>query len=86
MKAVTKWEILAEISGYDLEELEDRQSQAILQPIDCIHAMQIYADSYHKKKLRADLKSFNNFMLKQDYDGKIPLIDACIDEYLKPKQ
>jgi hypothetical protein len=45
--------------------------------------MQEYADLYHKEKLRGELIAFNNFILKLESEGKIPLIDSCIDEFIK---
>ena len=49
-------------------------------------AMQEYAESYHKEKLRGDLKAFNSFVIKLSEEGKIWLIDTYIDEYLKTKE
>ena len=37
---------------------------------------------YEKRKL---LKDFNSFMCGNQWDGRIPLIDQCIDEFLKDK-
>jgi hypothetical protein len=42
-----------------------------------------YAEEYHKEKLRDDLKAFNNFVLKLEAEGKIPLIDSCIEDFIK---
>ena len=36
--------------------------------------------------LRDVLKDFNSFMCGKQYDGRIPLIDTCIDEYINSKQ
>lgn len=33
-------------------------------------------------ELRKELKAFNDWMCGNQYDGRIPLIDTCIDEYL----
>lgn len=50
-----------------------------------MEAMQEYAELYHKEKLRGELKAFNNFVLKLEAEGKIPLIDACIEDFIKTK-
>ena len=39
-----------------------------------------------RETLRKELKKFNTWMCHKQYDGKIPLIDTCIDEYLKSKE
>jgi len=36
--------------------------------------------------IRDELLAFNSWMLGKQYDGKIPLIKTCIDEYLSNKQ
>ena len=36
--------------------------------------------------LRDVLKDFNSFMCGKQYDGRIPLIDTCIDEYINSKK
>jgi hypothetical protein len=50
-----------------------------------LEAMQEYAEQFHKEKLRGELKAFNNFVLKLEAEGKIPLIDACIEDFIKTK-
>ena len=35
-----------------------------------------------RDEIKKLLKDFNSFMCGNQYDGRIPLIDACIDEYL----
>jgi hypothetical protein len=40
---------------------------------------------YHEEVLRYELFRFNKFMCRKQYDGRIPLIGTCIDEYLKSK-
>lgn len=39
-----------------------------------------------QEELRKELKDFNSWMCGKQYDGKIPLIKTCIDEYLKQKK
>lgn len=51
-----------------------------------LEAMQEYAEQFHKEKLRGELKAFNNFVLKLEAEGKIPLIDACIEDFIKTKE
>jgi hypothetical protein len=36
--------------------------------------------------LREELKNFNSWMCGKQYDGRIPLIGTCIDEYLQSKE
>jgi hypothetical protein len=36
--------------------------------------------------LRDELKAFNSWMCGKQYDGQIPLIDTCIDEYLNSRK
>lgn len=38
---------------------------------------------FYKEKLRDNLKAFNNFVLKLEEEGKIPLIDTCIDDFIR---
>ena len=45
----TNEEILAEISGYTVAELKERQTEAIIQPVDCLSAMQRVAESSDKQ-------------------------------------
>jgi len=47
----------------------------------------IYYDYYLRPtSLRDVLKDFNSFMCGKRYDGRIPLIDTCIDEYINSKK
>jgi hypothetical protein len=39
----------------------------------------------YQKQLREELLAFNSWMCGKQYDGRIPLIGTCIDEYLKQK-
>ena len=50
---------------------------------DAIKAMQEYAEIYHKEKLRGDLKDFNSFAMTLEVNGEFPLIDSCIEEFIK---
>ena len=43
-----------------------------------IEAMQ----TFHEAKMRDELFAFNKWMCHKQYDGEIPLISKCIDEYL----
>lgn len=36
----------------------------------------------HKEMMPEELKKFNSWMCGKQYDGVIPMIDACIDEYI----
>ena len=36
-----------------------------------------------REQLREELLKFNSWMCQNQYDGRIPLIETCIDEYLK---
>lgn len=38
---------------------------------------------YYKAKLKKELLAFNSWMNDNQYDGIIPLIETCIDDYLK---
>jgi hypothetical protein len=40
---------------------------------------------FAKQNLRDELLKFNSWMCGKQYDGVIPLIETCIDEYLKQK-
>jgi hypothetical protein len=51
----------------------------VLTKQQCLEAMQ----SYHEAKLKEELLKFNSWMCGKQYDGEIPLIRTCIDEYLK---
>jgi predicted house-cleaning noncanonical NTP pyrophosphatase (MazG superfamily) len=81
----TKEEILAK-HGYkcaiDVKD-KDKYIEAFVNPF--LEAMQEYAEQFHKEKLRGELKAFNNFVLKLEAEGKIPLIDACIEDFIKTK-
>lgn len=35
---------------------------------------------------RKQLKDFNSWMCGKQYDGRIPMIDTCIDEYIESKK
>jgi hypothetical protein len=47
-----------------------------------LEAMQEYAEQFHKEKLREELKLFNDWMCSKQYDGLIPTIEQCINDYL----
>lgn len=51
-----------------------------------LEAMQEYAEQFHKEKLREELKLFNDWMCSKQYDGLIPTIEQCINDYLKSKK
>ena len=36
-------------------------------------------------ELRKELKLFNDWMCGKQYDGQIPLIETCIDDYLRDR-
>ena len=38
---------------------------------------------FRNEGLRESLKDFNGFMCKNQWDGRIPTIDKCIDEYFE---
>lgn len=80
---LTPEEILRKVCRYGNEIINDNDEIIIT---EAKMAMQEYAELYHKEKLRGELKAFNNFVLKLEEEGKIPLIDRCIDEYLKTKE
>lgn len=42
-----------------------------------------WAISRQRMKLRDELLKFNSWMCKNQYDGKIPLIEDCIKDYLR---
>jgi hypothetical protein len=44
--------------------------------------MQKYAEQFHKEKMREELKLFNDWMCSKQYDGLIPTIEQCINDYL----
>jgi hypothetical protein len=58
----------------------------IVDQIEIDELLKQYAESYHKEKLRDELKAFNSFVVKLEEGGKIWLIDNYIDDYLKQKQ
>ena len=43
-------------------------------------------EQFHKEKLREELKLFNDWMCSKQYDGLIPTIEQCINDYLKSKK
>jgi hypothetical protein len=47
-----------------------------------LEAMQEYAEQFHKEKMREELKLFNDWMCSKQYDGLIPTIEQCINDYL----
>jgi hypothetical protein len=49
-----------------------------------IYAIQLMED-YHKDSLSDELLAFNSWMCGKQYDGRIPLINTCIKDYLKQK-
>ena len=53
-------------------------------PIFAVQLMEQYARQ--KLNLREELFNFNSWMCGKQYDGQIPLIETCIDEYLKSRQ
>jgi hypothetical protein len=52
--------------------------------IKCMHE---YASQFQPKEidLKKELKDFNSWMCGKQYDGLVPMIDTCIDEYLNSK-
>jgi predicted house-cleaning noncanonical NTP pyrophosphatase (MazG superfamily) len=78
----TKEEILAK-HGYkcaiDVKD-KDKFIEAFVNPL--LEAMQEYAEQFHKEKLREELKLFNDWMCSKQYDGLIPTIEQCINDYL----
>jgi hypothetical protein len=49
------------------------------------HAITEFAKDFAQQNLREELLKFNSWMCGEQYDGKIPLIETCIDEYLKQR-
>lgn len=82
----TKEEILAK-HGYkcaiDVKD-KDKFIEAFVNPL--LEAMQEYAEQFHKEKMREELKLFNDWMCSKQYDGLIPTIEQCINDYLKSKK
>ena len=74
-------EILSKWEGHPGLSLNDDKVRTGRQRV--IAAMQEYADLYHKEKLRGDLKDFNSFAMTLEVNGEFPLIDSCIEEFIK---
>ena len=62
-----------EETGYDVDPI---QRKFVLQAME----------QYRNEGLREELLKFNSWMCGKQYDGLIPLIETCIDEYLSNKQ
>ena len=69
---------LAEEILDNLELDGDWQVGDIYYKHEVIRAMQ----AYHEAMMRDELFAFNKWMCHKQYDGEIPLISKCIDEYL----
>lgn len=52
---------------------------------DVQDALEEYAELSYKAKLKKELFAFNKWMCRKEYDGQIPFISTCIDEYLKQR-
>jgi hypothetical protein len=48
-------------------------------------AMKLYAEYYHKEKLRKELIAYDKYISTHYWDGEIPSIEKAVDMYLKSR-
>lgn len=82
--AMTAEEILQLVCCYsDTSELNPSDDITIEEALEAMH--EYAAQSMPSEEIRKLLIEFNAFMNENEFDGRIPLIKDCIDEFLKSR-